>query len=137
MPSTREVHSKPPPAGHQRVKASIPFGFDLSAEADRHQGDPGTERSIAARRRALGPWKQAAHIDWGTILLFGGGLSLGALAGYTGLARVVGEGITGLVPADGVVPITFAATLFKWCSRTPCPTRPPQLSRSRLSSPSP
>ena len=28
------------------------------------------------------------------------------------LARVVGEGITGLVPSNGVVPITFAATLF-------------------------
>ena len=27
-------------------------------------------------------------------------------------ARVVGEGITGLVPSNGVVPITFAATLF-------------------------
>ena len=67
---------------------------------------------IDSTRRSTITWKQAAQIDWGTILLFGGGLSLGALSGATGLARVVGEGITGLVPSDGVAPITFAATLF-------------------------
>ena len=67
---------------------------------------------ISATQRSTITWRQAAQIDWGTILLFGGGLSLGALSGATGLAQVVGEGITGLVPSNGVVPITFAATLF-------------------------
>ena len=57
-------------------------------------------------------WRQAAQIDWGTILLFGGGLALGALAGSTGLARVIGEGITGLVPTAEVAALTFAAALF-------------------------
>ena len=57
-------------------------------------------------------WKQAAQIDWGTILLFGGGLSLGTLSASTGLARVVGEGITGLVPTSEVATLTFAAALF-------------------------
>ena len=57
-------------------------------------------------------WQQAAQIDWGTILLFGGGLALGTLAASTGLARVVGEGITGLVPTNEVVTLTFAAALF-------------------------
>ena len=57
-------------------------------------------------------WKQAAQIDWGTILLFGGGLALGGLAASTGLARVVGEGITGLVPTSELVTLTFAAALF-------------------------
>ena len=57
-------------------------------------------------------WKQAAQIDWGTILLFGGGLALGGLAASTGLARVVGEGITGLVPTSDLVTLTFAAALF-------------------------
>ena len=57
-------------------------------------------------------WRQAAQIDWGTILLFGGGLALGALAGLTGLARVIGEGITGLVPTNEVAALTFAAALF-------------------------
>jgi len=57
-------------------------------------------------------WKQAAQIDWGTILLFGGGLALGSLAASTGLALAIGEGITGLLPTDDVVGITFAACLF-------------------------
>ena len=67
---------------------------------------------ISQTQRSTLTWKQAAQIDWGTILLFGGGLSLGSLSGATGLAQVVGEGITGLVPANGVVPVTVAATLF-------------------------
>ena len=57
-------------------------------------------------------WKQAAQIDWGTILLFGGGLSLGAMAASSVLALVVAEGITGLVPTDEMVTLTFAAALF-------------------------
>jgi sodium-dependent dicarboxylate transporter 2/3/5 len=57
-------------------------------------------------------WKQASQIDWGTILLFGGGLALGALAGSTGLARVVAEGITGLFPISGLWTLTFAAAVF-------------------------
>jgi len=57
-------------------------------------------------------WRQAAQIDWGTILLFGGGLSLGALTASSGLALVVAEGITGLVPTSDVVTLTFAAALF-------------------------
>ena len=65
----------------------------------------GTERTTIT-------WRQAAQIDWGTILLFGGGLALGALAGSTGLAQVVGEGITGLVPTNEVATLTFAAALF-------------------------
>lgn len=36
-------------------------------------------------------WRQAAHIDWGTILLFGGGLSLGTLMFETGLAQGIGS----------------------------------------------
>ena len=67
---------------------------------------------ISRTQRSTITWKQAAQIDWGTILLFGGGLSLGTLSGATGLAQVVGEGIIGLVPSNGIVPITFAATLF-------------------------
>ena len=57
-------------------------------------------------------WRQASQIDWGTILLFGGGLALGALAASTGLARVVGEGVTGLAPTSEVATLTFAAAIF-------------------------
>jgi len=47
-----------------------------------------------ARRFAL-DWKQATRIDWGTILLFGGGLSLGGMAFKSGLAAALGSGIEG------------------------------------------
>lgn len=57
-------------------------------------------------------WRQAAQIDWGTILLFGGGLALGALAGSTGLAEAVAVGITGLVPISEIVALTFAGAIF-------------------------
>ena len=67
---------------------------------------------ISAEQRSTITWRQAAQIDWGTILLFGGGLSLGALSASTGLALAVGEGITGLLPTDSVVALTFAAALF-------------------------
>ena len=67
---------------------------------------------ISKTKRTTITWKQAAQIDWGTILLFGGGLSLGMMTASTGLARVVGEGITSLVPTSEVTTLTFAAALF-------------------------
>ncbi len=67
---------------------------------------------ISKRQRSTITWKQAAQIDWGTILLFGGGLSLGTLSASTGLAQVMGETITGLLPTNELVPLTFAAALF-------------------------
>ena len=67
---------------------------------------------ISATQRSTITWKQAVRIDWGTILLFGGGLSLGGLSVSTGLAQVIGETITGALPTDAVVPLTFASALF-------------------------
>lgn len=49
-------------------------------------------------RRAL-QWEHAAQVDWGTLLLFGGGLSLGKLFFETGLAAVIGRAA---VQATGV-----------------------------------
>jgi sodium-dependent dicarboxylate transporter 2/3/5 len=67
---------------------------------------------ISDTQRSTITWKQASQIDWGTLLLFGGGLALGALSASSGLALAVGEGITGLVPTDQVATLTFAAALF-------------------------
>ena len=39
-------------------------------------------------------WEEAVRIDWGIILLFGGGLAMGELAFSTGLAEAMGRGIT-------------------------------------------
>lgn len=49
-------------------------------------------------RRALS-WDEARHIDWGTVILFGGGILLGDLANKSGLAKVWGSA---LLEASGV-----------------------------------
>jgi sodium-dependent dicarboxylate transporter 2/3/5 len=46
-----------------------------------------------SERRFTLTWEQATRIDWGTILLFGGGLALGELMFNTGLASWLGEGL--------------------------------------------
>ena len=67
-----------------------------------------------SRRFTIG-WKEASQIDWGTILLFGGGLSLGQLMFATGLAEQIGRtlvawsgvtslwGVTAVAAALGIV----------------------------------
>jgi solute carrier family 13 (sodium-dependent dicarboxylate transporter), member 2/3/5 len=59
----------------------------------------------APRRRAL-EWRDATRIDWGTLLLFGGGLSLGRLAFDTGLADVLGRGVVNATGVDGLWGLT-------------------------------
>ncbi|MFM1768386.1 MAG: hypothetical protein RJA22_915 [Verrucomicrobiota bacterium] len=48
-------------------------------------------------------WKDAARIDWGTILLFGGGLALSDLMFGTGLARWLGESLSGALQANNTL----------------------------------
>jgi sodium-dependent dicarboxylate transporter 2/3/5 len=61
-------------------------------------------------------WGQASRIDWGTILLFGGGLALGELMFSTGLASWLGEGLAHTFHAHtnfGVIALfTFVAILI-------------------------
>jgi sodium-dependent dicarboxylate transporter 2/3/5 len=67
---------------------------------------------ISKTQRSTITWRQAAQIDWGTILLFGGGLAIGGLSASTGLAQTIGETVTGLLPTDDLVSLTFAAAVF-------------------------
>jgi sodium-dependent dicarboxylate transporter 2/3/5 len=46
-------------------------------------------------------WDEAVKIDWGVVLLYGGGFALGVLSFNTGLAKGVGEGLTSLLPVEG------------------------------------
>jgi len=59
------------------------------------------------RRPALG-WDEAIRIDWGTILLFGGGLALGSLAFRTGLS----DAIAGLFLGGGEPPPLWLLALI-------------------------
>jgi solute carrier family 13 (sodium-dependent dicarboxylate transporter), member 2/3/5 len=57
-------------------------------------------------------WRQASKIDWGTLLLFGGGLSLGNLMFETKLAEAVGKGILDFSGATSLWGITFISILI-------------------------
>lgn len=64
-----------------------------------------------ARRRFTLNWNQAAQIDCGTVLLFGGGLVLGSLLSATGLAEVVGNSISDAIGVSSVVGITIVIVI--------------------------
>lgn len=57
-------------------------------------------------------WRQALNIDWGTLLLFGGGITLGELMFRTGLADAVGHGLLHLSGATSLWGITLAAVFI-------------------------
>jgi solute carrier family 13 (sodium-dependent dicarboxylate transporter), member 2/3/5 len=46
-----------------------------------------------AERRFTMTWNDAVNIDWGTIILFGSGITLGTLLSDTSLAETIGNGI--------------------------------------------
>jgi sodium-dependent dicarboxylate transporter 2/3/5 len=54
-------------------------------------------------------WEQATKIDWGTLLLFGGGITLGSLMFQTKLAEVIGASLLKISGATSVWGITFTA----------------------------
>lgn len=51
-------------------------------------------------------WEDAVKIDWGTILLFGGGLALGMLMIDTGVAKLLGDTLTQRLGADSLWMLT-------------------------------
>lgn len=62
-----------------------------------------------ARRFTL-TWDEASRIDWGIVLLYGGGLAMGDLAFSTGLATAMGEGLTSWLPGAGPLLLTAVFT---------------------------
>jgi sodium-dependent dicarboxylate transporter 2/3/5 len=54
-------------------------------------------------------WTEAVKIDWGTILLFGGGLTLGTLMFETGVARQMGEAFAAQLGTSSLWGFTFTA----------------------------
>ncbi len=57
-------------------------------------------------------WQEATQIDWGVVLLYGGGFALGVLSFQTGLAEAMGRGLTGLLPVEGRLGLLVASVLF-------------------------
>jgi sodium-dependent dicarboxylate transporter 2/3/5 len=72
------------------------------------------------RERVL-EWRDAVQIEWGLVLLFGGGIALGEAMFSTGLAKVLGEGFIALTGVTGLWSLTAAAlalaiVLTEFCS---------------------
>lgn len=62
-------------------------------------------------RRAI-TWAEAREIDWGVVVLYGGGFALGVLSSQTGLAEAIGRGVTGLLPVERGLSLLVASTLL-------------------------
>ena len=62
-------------------------------------------------KRAL-TWEEAVKIDWGVVLLFGGGVALGVLASHTGLAAAIGHGLTTWLPLESSFDLLLASTVI-------------------------
>jgi sodium-dependent dicarboxylate transporter 2/3/5 len=56
-------------------------------------------------------WPDAMQIDWGVVLLYGGGFALGVLSFQTGLAEAMGRGLTGLLPIEGSLGLLVASVV--------------------------
>lgn len=57
-------------------------------------------------------WTDASKIDWGTILLFGGGLSLGSLMFKSGLAGSIGEFLVETTRVNSLISVTILFCVF-------------------------
>ena len=55
-------------------------------------------------------WSEASRIDWGIVLLFGGGLAMGRLFESTGLSAALGNAIAARFPDAAVVGLTMVFT---------------------------
>jgi sodium-dependent dicarboxylate transporter 2/3/5 len=91
-------------AAYQALNASVPEGVAAVIGALLLFVLPGNEgRAIS--------WEEAVRIDWGVVLLYGGGFALGVLSFQTGLAEGIGRGLTGLLPVHGSLGLLIASVL--------------------------
>lgn len=80
-------------------------------------------RQSPAEKEVVLPWREAVRIDWGVILLFGGGLSLGQQMLKTGLAQALARAAIHQAGVQSLWGLTAAALLFtlfftELCSNT-------------------
>lgn len=64
------------------------------------------------RRPRVLPWEEANRIDWGIVMLFGGGISLGRQMFETGLAEALARGFVAATGVEGLWLLTALVTVF-------------------------
>jgi len=91
---------------YQSVNRSMPEGVAALVGAMLLFVFPGNdgERAIT--------WREAVKIDWGVVLLYGGGFALGVLSFQTGLAEAIGRGLTSMLPWQGEFALLVASVLI-------------------------
>ena len=65
-----------------------------------------------ARRKFTLNWNDAARIDWGTVILFGGGIVLGTMLSETGLAEEMGQSISDGLGVSSLFGITVVIVII-------------------------
>lgn len=90
---------------YQQLNRSVPEGVAAIIGAALLFLLPGN-----GKQRAI-CWEEAMRIDWGVVLLYGGGFALGVLSFQTGLAEAVGKGLTSLLPWTSGLGLLIASTL--------------------------
>ena len=65
-----------------------------------------------SERRCALTWSEATQIDWGTLLLFGGGLSLGGAMFRAGLSEELGKGLVTATGVSTTVGLTIVFSVF-------------------------
>ncbi|PCC68831.1 SLC13 family permease [Nannocystis exedens] len=100
LPFARDLNARLPP-GAVAVLACLPLFL---------VPDPARREGAEAVPPVL-PWSTAVRIDWGVILLFGGGIALGAQLEDTGLASALAEGIVKATGATDVWTLSAIACL--------------------------
>ncbi len=96
--------------------------FDVPGGAELARALPGGAVALFAasilfvardeERELVLPWDDAVRIDWGIILLFGGGLALGQQLFDTGLAEVLARGFVDVTGIESAVTLLIAVTVF-------------------------
>ncbi len=93
-------------AAYLALSRSIPEGVAALAGAVLLFLLPGNDG-----RRAI-TWQEASQIEWGVVLLYGGGFALGVLSFQTGLAESMGRGLTGVLPISGELGLLAASVVI-------------------------
>ncbi len=65
-----------------------------------------------AKRKFTLTWNQAARIDWGTVILFAGGVTLGTLLSETGLAETIGTSISDALGVSSLIGVTAVVVVI-------------------------
>jgi sodium-dependent dicarboxylate transporter 2/3/5 len=92
-------------AAYRGLVAAVPEGVAAVLGASLLFLLPGTDGARAIT------WRQAAEIDWGIVLLYGGGFALGVLSFQTGLAEAMGRSLLAWMPSSGDTALLIGSTL--------------------------